>query len=341
MMDDDSEFIPIIADGDDEEMHNLQAPEILPVLPLRNTVLFPGVIIPITVGRQKSLKLIQDAYRGDRLIGTIAQINPNLEEPRPDDLFKIGTIAEILKILEMPDGTTTAIIQGKRRFQVREFVADEPYFKAKIDGLNEIVPEKSKEFMAVVGSLKDLSLKIAKFANIPAEASFALKNIENSTFLINYICSNADINVDDKQKLLETGNMLERGMTAVSYLVKEVQMLELKHDIQSKVKTDLDKQQREYMLHQQMKTIQDELGGNPVEKEINELKEKGKQKKWNPETGEYFEKEVDKLNRLNPAAGEYSVQFSYCQTLLELPWNEITEDNFDLENARRILDEDH
>ncbi len=338
----DADYIPILADGDEESLHSLDVPDTLPVLPLRNTVLFPGVVIPITVGREKSLRLIREVNRGKKLLGTIAQTDFKLDDPGIGDLYQVGTMAEILKLLEMPDGSTTVIIQGRRRFRVREFVSEDPYFEATVEAITDIVPVNNNEFAAVVGSLKDLSIKIAQFtSNIPPEASFAVKNIENSTFLINFICSNTDIEVQEKQKLLEIDNLLERGVQAISYLVKEVQMLELKRDIQSKVKTDMDKQQREYMLHQQMKTIQDELGGNPVEKEIKELKEKGRQKKWKEEIGKYFEKEVNKMSRLNPAAGEYSVQYSYCQTLLELPWDETTEDNFDLENARKVLDEDH
>jgi ATP-dependent Lon protease len=338
----DADFIPILADGDEESLHGLDVPDVLPVLPLRNTVLFPGVVIPITVGREKSLRLIREVNRGKKLLGTIAQTDFKLDDPGIGDLYQVGTMAEILKLLEMPDGSTTVIIQGRRRFRVREFISEDPYFEATVEAIPDIIPVNNNEFAAVVGSLKDLSIKIAQFtSNIPPEASFAVKNIENSTFLINFICSNTDIEVQEKQKLLEIDNLLERGVQAISYLVKEVQMLELKRDIQSKVKTDIDKQQREYMLHQQMKTIQDELGGNPVEKEIKELKEKGRQKKWKEEIGKYFEKEVNKMSRLNPAAGEYSVQFSYCQTLLELPWDETTEDNFDLENARKVLDEDH
>jgi ATP-dependent Lon protease len=338
----DADYIPILADGDEESLHNLDVPDTLPVLPLRNTVLFPGVVIPITVGREKSLRLIREVNRGKKLLGTIAQTDFKLDDPGIGDLYQVGTMAEILKLLEMPDGSTTVIIQGRRRFRVREFVSEDPYFEATVEAITDIVPINNNEFAAVVGSLKDLSIKIAQFtSNIPPEASFAVKNIENSTFLINFICSNTDIEVQEKQKLLEIDNLLERGVQAISYLVKEVQMLELKRDIQSKVKTDMDKQQREYMLHQQMKTIQDELGGNPLEKEIKELKEKGRQKKWKEEIGKYFEKEVNKMSRLNPAAGEYSVQYSYCQTLLELPWDETTEDNFDLENARKVLDEDH
>jgi ATP-dependent Lon protease len=342
MIHDDSDYIPIIADGDDADLKNVEVPDVLPILPLRNTVLFPGVVLPINVGRKKSLQLIKDVYRGSRLLGTVAQKDYTIDDPSAKDLYLVGTVAEILKILEMPDGSTSVIIQGKRRYAIREFVAEEPYYKAAIEPLNDIFPENDSEFNAIVGSLKDLSIKIAQFsANVPPEATFAVKNIENSTFLINFICSNTDINVEDKQNLLEIESLKERGVQAISYLVKEVQMLELKQDIQKKVKTDMDKQQREFMLNQQMKTIQDELGGSPLEQEINELKEKAKDKKWSKEVARFFEKEVEKLHRLNPAAGEYSVQFTFCQTLVDLPWNEYSKDNFDLRNARKVLDEDH
>lgn len=342
MMDEESEFLPIIADGDDRELKNTEVPDILPILPLRNTVLFPGVVLPITVGRERSLRLIRDVHRGSKLLGTIAQKDYTVDKPNPGDLYTIGTVAEILKILEMPDGSTSVIIQGKRRYEIKEFVAQEPYFRASVNPLSDIGSKNDNEFNAIVGSLKDLSIKIAQFsANVPPEASFAVKNIENSTFLINFICSNTDISVEDKQKLLEIESLKDRGVQAISFLVKEVQMLELKQDIQKKVKTDMDKQQREFMLNQQMKTIQDELGGNPVEQEINELKKKAKSKKWDKEVAKFFSKEVEKLSRLNPAAGEYSVQFTFCQTILELPWNEYTKDNFDLRNASKVLDEDH
>ena len=342
MSDQDTDFIPIIADGDDKELKNTDIPEILAVLPLRNTVLFPGVVLPITVGRERSLRLIRDVNRGKKLLGTVAQKDHTIEHPEKGDLFEVGTVAEILKVLEMPDGSTSVIIQGKRRFQISEFLEEEPYLKARVIPLTDISTKNDNEFNAIVGSLKDLSIKIAQFSsNVPPEATFAVKNIENSTFLINFICSNTDLNVEDKQKLLEIETIKDRGIQAISFLVKEVQMLELKHDIQKKVKTDLDRQQREYMLNQQMKTIQDELGGNPVEQEIKALKERAKEKKWNKEVAKFFEKEVEKLGRLNPAAGEYSVQYTYCQTLLELPWNEYTTDNFDLKHASKVLDEDH
>lgn len=342
-IEDESDFIPLISDEDEDILMNSEIPETLPILPLRNTVLFPGVVLPISVGRDKSLNLIREIYKKDRTIGTISQIDPNDEEPSYNDLYSVGTVAQILKILEMPDGTTSVIIQGKKRFHMDEVVETEPYLVAKITGLEDIKPKKKdSEYEAIVGSLKDLSLKVIKLSsNIPPEASFAVKNIESSAFLINFICSNSDIKMADKQELLELDELRERGVGLLEHLVKEVQMLELKNDIQSKVKLDIDQQQREYMLHQQMKTIQDELGGNPLEQDVIDLKTKGKKKKWAKEVKETFEKEADKLLRLNPASGEYSVQLNYVQTLLELPWNEYTKDNLNLNRAKKVLDQDH
>ncbi len=341
--DDDTEFIPLISDEDEDVLRKVNIPETLPILPLRNTVLFPGVVIPITVGRSKSLKLVKEIYKKEKILGVIAQKSSDIDDPDIEDLYKIGTVAQILKILEMPDGSTSVIIQGKKRFEIEEIAKKEPYISAHVIGLEDVKPITNKrEFEAIVGSLKDLSIKIIKLSsNIPPEASFAVKNIESSTFLINFICSNAELETREKQKFLEFNDLRERGIKLLEHLTKEVQMLELKSDIQSKVKLDIDQQQREYMLHQQMKTIQDELGGNPVEKEIAELKEKGKKKKWTKEVAELFEKEVDKMYRLNPATGEYSVQYNYVSVLLELPWNEYTKDNFNLKRAQRILDEDH
>ncbi|MBA4409030.1 MAG: endopeptidase La [Odoribacter sp.] len=343
LMDEESEFIPILDDDDDSELTNAEVPDILPILPLRNTVMFPGIVMPITVGRQKSLQLVQEVYRGNRLLGTVSQKDGSVDDPAQADLYQTGTVAQVLKILEMPDGTTSVIIQGKKRFNILEYTQEFPYFRAKINPIEDIHPQgDSVEFSAVVGSLKDLSIKIAQFSShISPEASFAVKNIENSTFLINFVCSNADIKVEEKQVLLGISDIKERGIQAISYLVREVQMAELKRDIQTKVKSELDQQQREYLLNQQMKTIQDELGGNPAEQEIHEFKERAKEKKWSDEAAKHFEKEVHKLSRLNPAAGEYSVQYAYCQTLLDLPWNEFTKDIFDLKRATSVLDEDH
>lgn len=341
--DDDSDFVPIIADGGEEELTVVDLPDALPILPLRNTVLFPGVVLPIQVGRHKSLKLVREVYKNGGVMGTIAQLDPDVDDPSIADFYKVGTMAKILKILEMPDGSTTVIIQGKQRYRIVEILGEEPFHTAKVEGLNDEQPaEKTPEFEAIVESLKDIAIKIAKNStSVSPEATFAVRNIENPAFLINFICSNAEIKVEEKQGLLEVDNLRDRGIQAVSYLVRELQMVELKKDIQTKVKTDMDQQQREYLLNQQMKTIQDELGGNPAEKEIEELKEKAKNKKWKAEVAEVFDKEVDKLARLNPATGEFSIQLTYVQTLLELPWDEYSDDNFDMKRAEQVLDEDH
>jgi len=342
-IDEDSDFIPLISDEDETVLEKSDVPELLPLLPLRNTVLFPGVVIPITVGREKSIRLIKESYKKDKIIGTVAQIDPDTDDPDIGDLFRTGTMAQIIRILEMPDETTSIIIQGKKRFNIDSIVSTEPYFVARTTALSDEKPaSRDQEFEAIVGSLKDLSLRIIKLSsNIPPEASFAVKNIESSSFLINFICSNSDVNLEDKQKLLEENNLKQRGIRLLEHLSKEIQMLELKNDIQSKVKTDLDQQQREFMLQQQMKTIQDELGGSPMEKEIQEFRKKAAKKKWSKEVGETFEKELEKLQRINPATAEYSVQSNYLQTLIELPWNEYTQDDFNLRQAERILDRDH
>ena len=343
ILDGDGDIIPIIADGDDGELEDVDVPEAIPILSLRNTVLFPGVVLPISIGRPKSIQLIKDAYRNNKIVGTVAQKDPDIENPEFQDLHTIGTIGQIVKLLEMPDGSTTAIIQGRKRMMLQELVSDDPYFIAKVKTIPEMKPDiLSKDFDAIVGSLKDLSLKIIKInPNISPEASFAIKNIENNTYLINFICSNTDIKVQDKQKLLEINSLRDRGFMLLEFLVQEIQVLELKNELQTKVKSDLDQQQREFLLHQQMKTIQNELGGNPVEKEIEEYVKKADTKKWNGEVKKVFDKELDKLHRLNPAAAEYSVQVNYIQTLLDLPWDFFTEDNLDLINARNVLDSDH
>jgi ATP-dependent Lon protease len=343
ILDGDGDIIPIIADGDDGDLEDVEVPENIPILSLRNTVLFPGVVLPISIGRPKSIQLIKDAYRNDKIVGTVAQIDPEIENPNYQDLHSIGTIGQIVKLLEMPDGSTTAIIQGRKRMILNELVSDDPYFVARVKSVPEAKPDLlSKDFNAIVGSLKDLSLKIIKInPNISPEASFAIKNIENNTYLINFICSNTDIKVQDKQRLLEMNNLRDRGFMLLEFLVQEIQVLELKNELQSKVKSDLDQQQREFLLHQQMKTIQNELGGNPVEKEIEEYRKRAATKKWNDDVKKVFEKELEKLHRLNPAAAEYSVQVNYIQTLLDLPWNFYSQDNLDLKNARNVLDFDH
>jgi len=343
IIDGEGGIIPIIADGDDQDLENVEVPETIPVLSLRNTVLFPGVVLPISIGRPRSVQLIKDAYRSDKIVGTVAQRDPDIENPGFNDLHKVGTIGQIVKLLEMPDGSTTAIIQGRRRMEIGALVSEKPYFVASVKTLPEIKPGSfSKDFDAIVGSLKDLSLKIIKInPNISPEASFAIRNIENNTYLINFICSNTDIKVQDKQRLLEINSIRERGLMLLEFLVQEIQVLELKNELQSKVKSDLDQQQREFLLHQQMKTIQNELGGNPLEKEIEEYRRKAGAKKWTAEVRKTFDRELDKLHRMNPAAAEYSVQVNYIQTLLDLPWGEYTEDNLDLNNARNVLDDDH
>ena len=343
MLGGEGEIIPIITDGDDRELEEIDVPEVVPVLSLRNTVLFPGVVLPISIARPRSIQLIRDAYRTDKIVATVAQKDPDIENPAYEDLHTVGTLGQIIKLLEMPDGSTTAIIQGRKRITLESLVSSDPYFMARVKAVPEIKPEPdNREFETIVGSLRDLSLKIIKLnPNITPEATFAIKNIENSYYLINFICSNTDIKMQDKQKLLEANNMRDRGYMLLQYLVEEIQMLELKTELQMKVKSDLEQQQREYLLHQQMKKIQDELGVNPLEKEIEEFKKKADEKKWSQEVRKIFDKELDKLYRLNPAAAEYSVQVNYIQTLLDLPWGEYTEDNLDLANARKVLDDDH
>ena len=343
MGEDSADFLPIM--GDEKELlnDNMQIPDTLPILPLRNTVLFPGVIIPINIGRDKSLKLIKDSYRQSALIGVVAQKDTNTENPDINDLYQIGTVASILKILEMPDGTTTAIIQGKRRFLLEDILYDDPYHVGKISlKKEEGVPENDPEYNAIAESLKDMASKIVKYSShIPNEAGFALKNIESMLFLINFISSNTDVDYQNKQELLEIDNLKQRAIKLLEILSKQVSLLELKNDIQKKVKMDIDKQQREYFLHKQMKTIQDELGGNPTDEEIKELEELAETKEWNGNVREIFNKELNKLKRLNPSSPDYSVQSNYLREMLDLPWNHLSEDNLDLEHARQVLDADH
>ncbi|MFZ6051160.1 endopeptidase La [Halocola ammonii] len=338
----DNDFIPLITAEDEEEMNREDTPAELPILPLRNTVLFPGVVIPITVGRDKSIKLIQDANKGDKTIGAVSQKDESVEEPEFDDLNKIGTVATIIKTLKMPDGNTTVIIQGKKRFELEEIVHEDPYLKAKVKSHPDLKVEKSDNLDALQQALKELSQKIINLSpNIPSEASFAIQNIESLSFLANFISSNMNASVKEKQKLLELTNLEERAQQVLKHLNKEIQMLELKTDIQSKVKTDIDKQQREYYLHQQMKTIQEELGNNPIQEEIKEKREKAKKKKWPEHVAKAFEKEISRLERTNPQGAEFSVQANYVDMLLDLPWEEYSEDNFDLKHAQEVLDRDH
>ena len=342
-LDNETELIPLITAEDEEQMNAETTPPELPILPLRNTVLFPGVVIPITVGRDRSIRLIQEVYRGDKTLGVVSQKDSDIEEPRPEDLNRVGTLATIIRMLRMPDGSTTAIIQGRKRFEITEMVREQPYFTARIQEFNELRPDKNdKEFDALVSSLKDLALEIIKQSpHIPTEAQFAIKNIDSPSFLINFISSNMNAEVAEKQRMLEVADLRERANLLLAHLTKELQLLEMKNEIQSKVRTEVDRQQREYFLHQQMKTIQDELGGNPIEQEIEEMRAKAAKKRWTKEVGETFERELQKLQRMNPAGAEFSVQHNYVQLLLELPWGEYTKDSFDLKHAQKILDRDH
>lgn len=337
-----TDIIPLIADENDVSVE-CQNDDILPLLPLRNMILFPSVVMPISVGRKKSLRLIRDVYQkeGEMLVGT--QINAQVEDPKLSDIYPMGTVARIVRILEMPDGSTTVILQGKRRASAVEIIEESPFLTARIKLLEEEVPnEKDREFTALVEALKELSVKIIKNSNsIPDEATFAIRNIENSVGLINFVCSNFSISLSDKVKLLETSNLSERGYMLLNILTKESQLLEIKASIQKKARMDMDQQQREYYLQQQMKTIQDELGGGAAEQEINAFKEKASKKKWNDKVKDIYEKEVKKLERMHPNAPDYSVQLSYIETIVNLPWNEFTKDNFDLKRAQKTLDKDH
>jgi len=341
--DDDHEFIPILTNEEERKINAEEIPAEIPILPLKNTVLFPGVVIPITVGRDKSIKLIKDAYSSNKTIGVIAQKSDVIEDPSIDDIHKVGTIALIIKTIKMPDGSLTAIIQGKRRFEITELTQKEPYLKATVNAFEEIIPEKGdEEFEAFVSSLKDVAFQIIKLSpNIPSETAIALKNIESNNFLINFISSNMSALVAEKQKILEMPDLKKRAALLLVTLNKEMQVLQLKNQIQSRVKEDLDKQQREYFLHQQMKTIQEELGGDTYGQIIKEYRKKAKAKKWGKNVKEVFEKEVEKLERMNPNAAEYSVLSNYLELLLELPWNEYTKDSFDLGKAEEILNHDH
>tara|TARA_R110002050_G_scaffold109799_4_gene221531 strand:+ start:32825 stop:35272 length:2448 start_codon:yes stop_codon:yes gene_type:complete len=343
VMDHDTEFIPLFSKDDEQRMNNEEVPEILSLLPLRNNVLFPGVVIPITVGRDMSIKLIEEAMQNTKTIGVVAQKDSDTENPKAEDLNKVGTVARIIKMLKMPDGSKTVIIQGKRKFQIEEVVETEPYFKAKVSGIVEAdLVKGDQRFDALIESVSDLANKIIhESPNIPSEATVAIKNIESPSFLVNFIASNLDRPVEIKQELLSISELHARAVKLLELLTEELQILELKNDIQSKVKVDIDKQQREYFLNQQMRQIQEELGGNPVDQELQEFKKRAKTKKFPKKIKETFKKELSKLERLNPSGVEYSVQANYIDTILELPWGEFTDDNFDLKRASKVLDKDH
>ncbi len=341
--DTDAELIPLLTPEDEEEMNNEELPDILSILPLRNMVLFPGVVIPITAGRDKSIKLINDANAAGKNIGVVAQKNEQDEDPTKDDIHKIGTVAKILRVLKMPDGNVTVILQGKKRFEISEVVSEEPYMTATVKEVPEIRPNsQDSEFTAIIDSLKELAIKIIQESpNIPSEATFAIKNIESKSFLINFVSSNMNLSVKEKQGLLSVNALKERALQTLRFMNVELQKLELKNDIQSKVRFDLDQQQREYFLHQQMKTIQEELGGVSQEEEMDEMSQKAKTKKWDEKTQKHFEKELAKLRKMNPQAPDFGIQRNYLELFLDLPWNEYSKDNFDLKRAQKILDRDH
>ena len=342
-VDENSELIPLMTPEDEKEINNEVLPDSLPILPLRNTVLFPGVVIPITASRDKSIKLINDANNADKLIGVVSQVDKNIEDPSLNDIYKTGTVAKILKVLKMPDGNTTVIIQGKKRFTIEKMISLEPYLKASIQGVPEIMPESSdSEFKAIIDSIKDLALQIIKHSpNIPSEASFAIKNIESNSFLVNFVSSNMNLKVSEKQDLLEINDLQERALDTLKFMNVEFQKLEIKNDIQSKVQSDLNQQQREFFLHQQMKTIQEELGGVNHDGEIDEMKVRAKNINWTEDVKLHFEKELSKLQRMNPQVSEYSVQRNYLDLILDLPWSKYSKDLFDLVKAQKILDKDH
>lgn len=341
--DENSELIPLMTPEDEEEINNEILPETLPILSLRNTVLFPGVVIPITAGRDKSIKLINDANKGSKVIGVVAQKDESIENPTAKDIHETGTVARILRVLKMPDGNVTVIIQGKKRFKVAEVITEDPYMNATVRDLPEAKPAvNNKEFGAIIDSIKDLALEIIKESpNIPSEASFAIKNIESNSFLINFVSSNMNLSVGEKQKLLENDDLKNRALATLKYMNVEFQKLELKNDIQSKVQMDMSQQQREYFLHQQIKTIQEELGGVNHDEEIEEMKTRANQKKWDEKVAKHFNKEIAKMQRMNPQVAEYSIQRNYLDLFLDLPWNEFTKDKFDLKRAKKILDRDH
>lgn len=342
-IDTDAELIPLLTPEDEEEMNNEELPKDLPILPLRNTVLFPGVVIPITAGRDKSIRLINDANSGDKIIGVVAQKDEEVEDPSLHDINRVGTVARILRVLKLPDGNTTVILQGKKRFEIDQITTDDPYLRATVKEVSEERPnEKDKEFVAIIDSIKELAIQIIKESpNIPTEATFAIRNIESNPFLINFVSSNMNLNVKEKQDLLSINNLKDRALETLRYMNIEQQKLELKNDIQSKVRFDLDQQQREYFLQQQMKTIQEELGGVSHDQEIEDMRVKSKSKKWNEKVAQHFDKEISKLQRMNPQSPDFGIQRNYLELFLELPWNDFSTDKFDLKNAQKILDRDH
>ena len=343
ILNEDSELIPLMTPEDEEIINKEDIPEILSILPLRNTVLFPGVVIPITAGRDKSIQLINDANKGDKVIGVVAQKDGDIENPTSEDIYKTGVVAQILRVLKMPDGNTTVIIQGKKRFEIEELIQEEPYLVAKVQEAKEDKDvDDPKEFGAIIDSIKEQALEVIKEnPMLPSEASFAIKNIQSDSFLVNFISSNMELSVMQKQVILEKDNLKERALLTLKNLNKELQKLQLRNDIQSKTRSDLDQQQREYYLNQQLKTIQEELGGVNNDAELDEMRKKARSKKWTKEVGETFDKELARLRRMNPQMAEYGVQRNYLELMLELPWGLFSDDKFNLKEAVKILDRDH
>lgn len=339
----EGELIQLITDDEADDANQQEnLPDQIPILSVRNTVLFPGVVIPITVGRQRSIKLVKKAQRGNKYIGVCAQINPNNDDPAWEDIYHVGTLAKIIKMIVLPDGNTTIIIQGKKRFQITETVTDDPYFLAKVSYMDESFPKNNKKIEALEESLKEAAAKILHLnPEIPQEAQVALDNIDNTPFLTHFLSSNINASVESKQRLLEINDGVERATLLLEFMMKDIQMLEIKSEIQKKVHTDIDQQQRDYFLRQQMKVLQTELGEEGPEKDVEELRLKGVKKKWSNAVSRHFNKELDKILRINPSAAEYPIALNYAETLVELPWNEYTSDNFDLKRAKSILDKDH
>jgi ATP-dependent Lon protease len=341
---DDTDFMPIIPinENDADQDKNLVIPDILPILPLRNTVLFPGVVLPITVGRDKSIKAVNDVYKLDKLIGVLAQKDANIEEPAPSDLCSIGTVAKIVKLIKMPDGGTTIIIQGKKRFELLEMQTEDPYFKASIRLFEEDVLPVSDDFNAYISSIKDLAAQIIHLSpNLPTEASIILKNIENPSFLINFVSSNLNSDLVEKQSLLEIHDIYKRAERLIQILNRELQFAELKDKVTSKTRTEIDKQQREYFLQQQLNSIKDELGGDSNDREIADMKKKAEAKKWPESAKVLFKKGIEKLERMNASTPDYSIVYNHLDLMLDLPWEDYSADNYDLKNAQKVLDKDH
>lgn len=338
----ESDFLPLISEGDNADFEYNEE-ELLPILPLRNMVLYPNVVMPVSVARNKSLRLVREVYNQNGLLGVCTQKEMKIDNPKQSDLYSVGAIAQIVRILEMPDGSTTVILEGKKRMMLHEIVETEPYFKGKVISMEETMPsEEDRVFVALIEAIKELAVKIIKNSgSIPTEISFAIKNIESPGSLINYICGNFGLKVNDKQHLLEIEDIQERGYQLLELLSKESQLLEIKASIQAKAREDIEQQQREYFLQQQMKTIQEELGGDSRQQEIEEYRNRAKSKKWNEDVQKVFEKELSKLERMNPHSPDYGVQNNYIDTILNIPWGVFTEDNFNLKHAKKVLDKDH